>query len=536
LLAAGLLLAVGAFAAAAVAIRPAGLTSWRRQPAEAARYPSADDCARCHPDQADAWRTSAHAFGGHNILVHASVCGPCHAPVGTQLEPEYLFKTTSGASMRALPESAGEGVTCIACHAKVHAPDVHVMTLIPVWPNWDTSDLALRLESSDTAYGPFGGGGPGDPPAVTNEAHSSVADARLESAATCRPCHDVTLDKGPLAEQAGGPQPLVPLLTTFREWQDSPYAPAGRTCQSCHMPRAPAMAPAAVAPPGTSYDRNLPDRPRADHALLGPDSAYWDPTAPRAEQEKRAEGLLATAADVAIAVPNGTSPGSTLTVTVTLRNVGAGHDLPTGFGFWREAWLELVATDARGRKLFSSGELDADGWLSDEFSPRVRQDPSLYDPYLVQLRTRLVRSPANLAAWLQPDRTVTVPRAAIRRNRNGTPILSWSEFDVADVVAGIEAATGAPHTPPSPLEDVYTLRYAEALVRNGIPAGGSRTATYPVVVPPDAIGPLRLAARLLLRPMGRHMTQQQEELSADPPAGPVYEMGAAYSEVALTGE
>ena len=264
---------------------------------------------------------------------------------------------------------------------------------------------------------------------------------------------------------------------------------------------------------------------------MGFDTAYWDENAPRALQARRAADLLEQAAELAIAVPAVVVPGDTMAVEVTIRNVGAGHDLMTGFSFWREAWLEVGVTDATGRTLFASGRLGAGGWLADEFSPRVRVDPSLYDPYLVQLRARLVRSPENLSAWLQPDRTVAVPEEAVKRNLNGTPIMSWAEFDADPIVARLEGAPGRVPADPSPLEEVYVLRYAEALIRNGVPAGGSMTARYPVTVDAAALGPLRVSARLLLRAMGRQMTQQQEEIRDSAPVGPVYEMAATLETV-----
>jgi len=144
-----------------------------------------------------------------------------------------------------------------------------------------------------------------------------------------------------------------------------------------------------------------------------------------------------------------------------------------------------------------------------------------------------VRSPDHLAEWMQPDRTVAVPESAIKRNRNGTPILSWAEFDADPIVAWLEGTPGGSPVAPSPLEDVYVLRYAEALIRNGVPAGGTKTAGYPVTVGPGTRGPLHISARLLLRAMGRHMTQQQEEIRDDPPIRPVYELDAAHATIAV---
>lgn len=133
------------------------------------------------------------------------------------------------------------------------------------------------------------------------------------------------------------------------------------------------------------------------------------------------------------------SRGSELEILVRLRSDGVGHDLPSGYAFWRELWLEMRVEDAAGRLLFVSGELDEDAHLPDEFNPLVRENPERYDPYLWSLRARLVKSPAIKTAWMGEDRRVNVPEEAIRRNRTAArdgPAVHAPPIALDDLPAG----------------------------------------------------------------------------------------------------
>jgi hypothetical protein len=66
--------------------------------------------------------------------------------------------------------------------------------------------------------------------------------------------------------------------------------------------------------------------------------------------------------------PASVAPGTQLDVLVTVRNEIDAHNLPTGTTFMRQLWLEVVATDATGRVLYSTGELDSNGDLKNHFS------------------------------------------------------------------------------------------------------------------------------------------------------------------------
>jgi hypothetical protein len=59
---------------------------------------------------------------------------------------------------------------------------------------------------------------------------------------------------------------------------------------------------------------------------------------------------LQSAARVSVTAPEKVWKGAPFSVRATVTNVGAGHYLPTGLTEVREMWLEVVATDADGKR------------------------------------------------------------------------------------------------------------------------------------------------------------------------------------------
>lgn len=112
----------------------------------------------------------------------------------------------------------------------------------------------------------------------------------------CQPCHEL-----PARTAVNG----KPLLDTYREWLNGPYMKRGVQCQHCHMPN-------------------------REHTWKG----VHDPDTFR-------QGIEVTASSVA------NSDG--LLATARLRNIGAGHYLPTTPT--PAAWLRIELLDAKGRAI-----------------------------------------------------------------------------------------------------------------------------------------------------------------------------------------
>ena len=72
---------------------------------------------------------------------------------------------------------------------------------------------------------------------------------------------------------------------------------------------------------------------------------------------------LQSAAELTLTPPETVEQGNIATVGVTVTNVGAGHNLPTSLTEVRQMWIELLVTDAAGRRLYHSGSMDDDGTI-----------------------------------------------------------------------------------------------------------------------------------------------------------------------------
>ncbi|MEN8162036.1 MAG: multiheme c-type cytochrome, partial [Myxococcota bacterium] len=163
------------------------------------------DCGSCHPKQLAEWRGTLHAkayspgFAGQllegALAAPASLrgCQTCHAPLAEQ-QPV----TASGAPNPShAPALRDEGIVCAACHVREQrrfGPP--------------------RRAELPPLVGPLPHGG--------FEARSEYQESRF-----CAECHQFFDDEGVAGK---------PIQNTYVEWQQSPAAAEGKSCQGCHMP------------------------------------------------------------------------------------------------------------------------------------------------------------------------------------------------------------------------------------------------------------------------------------------------------------
>ncbi len=158
-------------------------------------------------------------------------------------------------------------------------------------------------------------------------AHATRPSDFLATPGLCGTCHELT-----------GPGLMVePTLSEFRA---SPAAEAGMTCADCHLPE--------DAPRRLSNDATR-ERPYRSHAFVGFDPPWG---APPAEAEAAAEQtrlLLSRALSLELEPdPSG--------VAVVVRNVGAGHAVPTGVTFLRDIWVDLELDGEVRARVLSLGD------------------------------------------------------------------------------------------------------------------------------------------------------------------------------------
>ncbi|MCC9609217.1 hypothetical protein LOC68_06335 [Blastopirellula sp. JC732] len=400
-------------------------------------FPSAQQCKECHPKQYDEWSRSMHAYGQQSPIFEAftltllertggtigTFCTRCHTPIGIALGETGSTRNVHRSRLSL------EGVTCVTCHRR---NTVHYKSSgrVPVTPGG-------LLETC--MFGPFDD----SPTGPATGTHPSAAFPYMKSSQFCGECHDVTSADGVRLEEA------------FSEWQNSPAAKMGQTCQSCHMGPVQGKSIAdcnrplgyAAVVPGSKQDK-LPLRHLTDHTFAGPDYSLlpdtefpekldwmyetdyrdWDNltryqketlTALRKKNRRSLEiadakryEVLKNAAVIHVDSPPMAKAGHKTAVRVDVESIMAGHSLPTGFTAERQVWVAITVRDQQGRVVFASGDLDNNADLRDDHSFQVLSGEIPYDRDLLNFQNKFVAL-SNKGT----DRTVV-----LSVNRNILPI------------------------------------------------------------------------------------------------------------------
>ena len=333
---------------------PFGLSSLATsdgQPVPIGKFASADDCGFCHPKQLEEFAGSFHSVAHEEPLYRAFAkmalveagpeiyawCSGCHSPAGV------VSGLIPGQSDADLPAAAKAGVTCDVCH--------QVSGLSGASGPWkEPGNASLVIEPGSVKHGPLGD-------IQANPNHTSVRGDFFASSEMCASCHTVIV-----------PSNGRRLESTYAEWKSSVYAEKGVQCQDCHMrPVADAIEVAAslkpITRPGRASEMSAKDRELHEHLFVGGNSNTERLTGDAARAEMARERLK-SAAQLALEM-SGTAPGaSALAFDVVVRNVGAGHALPTSLTELREMWIAIRVTSADGKLVFESGALDEHGELS----------------------------------------------------------------------------------------------------------------------------------------------------------------------------
>lgn len=319
-------------------------------------YHPAGDCQSCHERIVAEWRTSMHAHAltspvmvAQNNLAHRetlvntstpdpqNVCVNCHGPIATALAKSPLLPFTADGAL-AEPALVSEGVTCSVCHQ---------------WQGESkTAGGGLTafqdgLQPGHTFFGPI------DDP-VGNAFHESKASPLFkDSSQLCRNCHSVQYDRNGDGKIERGTD-LV-LQTLFDEWQD--YAKLGGPgCVDCHMPAVAGSRAAESALIPLEQDGDAPTRRLRSHRFIAVDYPLDDP---KVQNESRAEreALLKRAGLLSLVDSSLNVSATRVAFDVSLQNTGTGHNLPGGFAFVRQMWLEVLLLDAGGQVVTGSGQV-----------------------------------------------------------------------------------------------------------------------------------------------------------------------------------
>jgi hypothetical protein len=359
-------------------------------------FERAEDCAQCHRQIYDEWKESMHAHGSSSPVMIAQsnqilraeygalptkeqqqFCVSCHGPLGVALTDQaQLPFQRSGYS----DELLNEGVSCNVCHKYTGKGGVGVGAL---------TSFQKAIEPGNVYYGPYK-----DP--VGNAFHRSGTTRLFASPEPlCMSCHNVVFDSDGDGRIVKGPD-LV-LQNTQQEHAEYRAEGGVGSCISCHMPvRARSYGAAESALLYVEQDHEASKRVTHEHTFVGVDYPL-DVPGDRDPHAPRREALLRSAARLELSAL--TVRGSAVSFSVSITNVGTGHNLPTGFAFARQMWLEVQGTDENGRILFSSGRLaDPTGDVCDSSTMDDRDNPlrrhitgcSASDPQLVNIQGKLV--------------------------------------------------------------------------------------------------------------------------------------------------
>jgi len=238
-------------------------------------------------------------------------CARCHA----KQYREWETSLHRGAASPGLLAQTEYGMTprerggCLRCHAPLAE---------------QAEDAALRSDGVSCAGCHVRGwvrrGPPGvSPSLLAIPGYPLVTVGLYERADFCLPCHQL-----PPRDAVAG----RPLLNTYAEWLEGPYMARGVQCQHCHMPN-------------------------REHAALG----IHDPHTFRQAIELGAHAHR---------------HGAAVTAVATLKNVGAGHYLPTTPT--PAAWLSITLVDARGRPIAGATDrhrIGRDIWFDGSWHERA---------------------------------------------------------------------------------------------------------------------------------------------------------------------
>ncbi|MEZ4403497.1 MAG: multiheme c-type cytochrome [Kofleriaceae bacterium] len=342
----------GQFAPSLLALGPITPTSQRGED-----LADVDTCGTCHVEVTAQWQSSLHSFASFanpiyrtNVeLIRAHLGQPASQHCGGCHDMPLAIDGAMRAPVVADDLRAHTGVACRVCHA-VSAPsaDGNASFVLGTQP--------LATPNLD------------DPASIA--AHKAAVDVKPLGDALCVACH-----RGFLSPDLGVPVHLTG-VDEPSAWRNSAWAGngAGRVdkveragCVTCHMPEV------AAGPDEYGHDGKV----RA-HTFAGGHTwmaAMRKDPAQLARIRKMLEGTASI--DVAGAiVPRGAPgagpptvagrwhlpadgapvvPGQRLELDVVVRNLLTGHRFPGGVVDMQDTWIEVEVTDARGRRVASSG-------------------------------------------------------------------------------------------------------------------------------------------------------------------------------------
>ncbi len=411
------------------------------------RFPSASQCADCHPREYQEWAASPHSYAQISPMFNAmqatfikrskgtngDFCIRCHTEVGMTLK-EPLF--TANANRSAVSR---QGITCVVCH-RIEKPYGRVSGRFgleqgsinaPMYGPLSNEILKQVIDKYSVSPAP-------DIKPGSERIHSK-ADKRayFSTAQICSMCHDVNSQNGFRLEAA------------YTQFLNSPAKARGEVCQDCHMGKKPGIksgyAKGPVAHIGglptpiqkvTNHSFPGPDYPIVHpgifpHSTEGPEIASFEdwfsfdykagwgsdvfesvnndghafPEAWKSHRKRRQayefiQLQIERMANFDVAryqlLRRGYQFGKfvveenndeQIAFNVEIKNGTDGHNVPTGFDSERLVFVQVTVADVEGKVVFRSGDRDPNGDVRDFLSRYVHNWEVPADPYLLSLES-----------------------------------------------------------------------------------------------------------------------------------------------------
>ena len=287
-------------------------------------FETAKKCGSCHPGTYQQWTQAmmsqaythhwdeieyfelavAHADAKPELKGPVDGCNGCHAPLA-------FMGGTLPPPKPSEKSMANESVSCEVCH------------LIRSAQTDPPFNFSYLIEPGVKKYAVR-------KPAIESPAHKIETNEFYRTTEFCGNCHN---EKNPFG---------IWVKSTQLEWKEGPYAKEGVRCQDCHMPK------------GGPYLNAIMTKPYDDARLHLFHGAH-DPGKVRGTIELRIEPDIRE-----------TEPGENIVFTVALFNQKTGHKFPTGSVEDRIAWLNVEATDAKGKKYHLT--VDRKGFEGEEYT------------------------------------------------------------------------------------------------------------------------------------------------------------------------
>ena len=212
---------------------------------------------------------------------------------------------------------------------------------------------------------------------VGNRRHTSqTGNAFTNPNVLCKNCHEVWVDLDHDGIEEKGID-LV-LQETWDEYQDSRTSAARRPASRATCPRSQASraSPTALRSP-TISTRSPPIASFTITRSSAPTTSWTTPRRPQRQLAARTKLLQSAAAIQFDRNSFGADGNGEVGVDVLIANIGVGHNLPTGFAFARQMWLEITSVNAAGTVVDSSGLL-ADP--TDDLCDGATLDDNFFNP------------------------------------------------------------------------------------------------------------------------------------------------------------